>query len=226
MEIPIISPSLRKFGLIKPADYVLEYDGDPAFGTIRFLKQLHKSPLLSGENFWGKRSTGLYQYRMLLELMKLKNNHIFDEQFDFDVPANYPWSDLDIANKIRRDFSNGVPKSRWGLTRNQLNHLYNPGAGFVYACLNEGVYLHKTANKEEDRPVNDKVEGSISVGVCSPGIFFAMSILREQMAAREMKQYFANNPESEIVLLYGADHNFAAHCNRAHFNPVLYGKEF
>lgn len=178
-------------------EHTVEINGDPKVGTIVNIGQFHKRPEFNNEQM---AQVGEYQYKILLELLKNKPKHVFLESLYEDFSLDHPERSGDAANFIKSVFGNG----KMDVVPNNLQReiIAEDGAAFVYAYLNDDVFIHKVLTKEE----SDLIDKSISNS--EEGWADKMFKEREKFASREVKTFLSENPGEKVYIIFGSAHSF------------------
>ena len=212
-----------------PNGYVLDNPGNPNYGEIYLLRQLHYSSI-SCSNRERILLIGRYQFAILKELIRLDIRDVFEEGLTINVPPGI--KKRTRSNLIDHAFEKGVSKETLSAfssgiktkpTDNQLLVLGKYGACTVFALLNDNVFLHKTIDAETLHGIS-----LVSLMIPNFGDGLSEQILEkiDKEAKKEFVKFFKENRGAKTAFILGMVHNFDLSCCNKNFNPVIFSRSF
>jgi hypothetical protein len=198
--------------------------GNPGQGTIFYFGQAHYTPQLDDGSLCETRVQEIRnkiqesQRSILDGLLALNVKHVFDEGV-CETMETPPEEVKRLAQKVFKDYRAGSQ-----LTDVQAEMLTQFGASLVYACLNDGVVLHATSNKETAQNIHKYIEqGSLPHGFKVDREFVFDH--RENMAAGFMQKHLRNKPHQPVAFVFGTAHNCLPVLSTQAFSPLVYHKD-
>ena len=193
--------------------------------SIIFLPQTHADVIQGGRKIPAEFAEEIAQSQFLIAkfLEAHSNIPIFSEQVDTDQSLKNASPDLlKLAVIYHQVFPNGVPSNYSALNQDQKFRLSDGGADATELLLGKIPLLHKVVANEQEQnsffdPLIDWVKKHPNQPF-PPDLDHRILYDREEAALREINQFFSTHPaEKQVILIYGAAHNFFAHSNS--FDP-------
>lgn len=160
---------------------------------------------------------------------------VFSEQ----ATRDFVWAELPIPTRARLMSTmdmitpNGLPNRYEELDAEQKNKLIIEGGEFVQFMRGKVPVIHKTIESEEVfqklyEPIRawfQKNPGNMQS--YSPEIKSIIYTQRERLALEQVQKYFDRNPQaSEVILIYGANHNFNFYSDIFNPNCITVPRDF
>ncbi len=176
-------------------EFHVELDGNPDAGQVTFVRQIH---FVEGMTEAELLEIGRFQFKILKYFVETQPRHIFSEgvcgelsRDDFVVPG------LEHPGDIEEFLADPQP--------DQLVQLALYGSSLVYFKLDPDVQIHRTIS---NCATEDEVHRRIATTDDDVMRDKLIMDVREKFAAHQIQQYLSDNPGADVVLLYGAAHQF------------------
>lgn len=175
---------------------------------ILHLRQAHKLPFESKPSMEYVFAVIQSQFKIAEIILEHPGAPILVEGFTED---RKPWPKEEVVQIIKATFPNGFPKERSQLTAAQSNMLYQQGAAFILAHLGLCA-VHPTLSPIiADRVMKKLAESEAAA------LFTNTEVEAMNFARAFFENHVPENPETQILLVFGAHHDFSSLCLREGF---------
>lgn len=212
----------------------VEMAGDPAVGTLIFIRQWHlPNYFITGEvpDYQGYQVIGNYHKNVFAALESVEAKHVFVESLDRDFPGGGDRNEF--HNFVRRTFPQAInylsdqdsPEIREQKITVMLAWM---GGAIFYALKYPEISLWKTMTPQEAEFLKAKVKeikkrlgGDLKKMEQDIELYNLINDQRESWALRQMIRFFRENPGEKAALVYGGGHRFCDDFARAALSPQL-----
>jgi hypothetical protein len=186
---------------------------------ILVLPQTHASVIRGSLEVVDLEETALSQFKVAKYIESHRQTPIFSEQFGVTttpklLPGLY---ESPLVKEYMEQFVDGLPQTYAALTIGQKTKLARGGGDFVAMLLGlvETVYGTTESNEIQDKKfeaISEWIKNHPEVKTIRQGSKIHRIIFEERdlLALAEINKFFAAHPEQkEVLLIFGARHNFA-----------------
>jgi len=189
---------------------------------VTHLRQLHNVTYNVSDD--QRHFVARYQLTMLRYMVNPDNQptDIFSEGLTREVT---PYNTTE-GERIRSLFPDGRLPDYVELTPEQMNALIYQGADYVYACLNEGVTLHPTSTPEMNARGRNIIREMNRTGRETAEQTEFINAARERYTMDQVETFLNANPEAQVMVVYGAAHEFAPYVSEMENGASLLAVNF
>lgn len=208
-----------------------ELEGDPSLGTIHYLRQVHYRPELDGplsdESLRTMVLVAEHQFAMLLELERLRPNHVFSE--NISAQSVRDWDRILTMRHHRRAavLFDPVPDRFEDLNMEAVETIFHLGAADIYMIRHPEAEYHETVTQalfdaEMDTMARLETErGLLDEDLALTETAATLVAPREAFVTERILEFFAAHPGETIALQYGLAHEFSDNFSSAERSPRL-----